>query len=61
MSGEYYLPSFYFRVAFSGVLGSSVPSDNSFLDVSGIKAEVDTEEYQSGGENRFVHSRPKGI
>ena len=61
MSGEYYLPSFYFRVAFSGVLGSSVPSDNSFLDVSGIKAEVDTEEYQSGGENRFVHSLPKGI
>ena len=61
MSGEYYLPSFYFRVAFSGVLGSAVPSDNSFLEVSGIKAELETESYKEGGENRFEHSLPKGV
>lgn len=55
---EYPPSAFYFKVGFSGTL--SIP-DTSFQEVSGISAEIDTEEVVEGGENRFVHRLPKGI
>lgn len=59
----YLAPSFYFRVAFlnkSAPFDSGSPPDNSFLEVSGISAEMDTEPFTEGGENRFIHQLPKG-
>ncbi len=35
--------------------------DASFRDVSGIATELDTEAVPEGGENRFVHTLPKGV
>ncbi len=49
--------AFYFEV----VIGGTRNSDNSFQEVSGLKAELDTEDLAEGGENRFVHSLPKPI
>ena len=54
----YPLPAFYFKVVFSGLKGNS---DTSFQEVSGIGAEMETEEVQEGGENRFVYHLPKGV
>lgn len=62
MSEPYYPPpAFHFSVA---VLGSAsalaaVAGDGSFQEVSGIRAELDTEEVVEGGENRFVHRLPR--
>lgn len=36
-------------------------NETSFQEVSGISAEMETESYQEGGENRFVHHLPKGV
>ena len=41
--------------------GYSLPSDNSFLEVSGISAEVKNKPYKEGGENRFTHQLPEGV
>jgi len=60
----YLAPAFYFRVDFigsSGSLDNGSPSDNSFLEVSGLSAEMETEPVVEGGENRFVHQLPKGV
>lgn len=60
----YLSPSFYFTVGFlgnSGALDSSSPEDNSFFEVSGLKAEMDLEPVSEGGENRFVYQLPKGM
>lgn len=35
--------------------------DASFQEVSGISTELDTESVPEGGENRFVHTLPKGV
>ena len=35
--------------------------DTSFAEVSGIAAEMQTEDVHEGGENRFVHALPKGV
>ncbi len=32
-----------------------------FSEVSGLQVEVDTEDYQEGGVNDFVHKLPKGV
>lgn len=56
--GLYPLPAFHFKVLFAGAPGST---DSSFQEVRGIGAEMDTEEYVEGGENRFVHRLPKGV
>ena len=42
-----------------GVLGAVL--DTSFQEVSGMDWQTDIEEYNEGGENRFVHQLPKGI
>jgi|SRR5450830_68559 len=56
---DVYPPSaFHFKVAFAATLGLT---DTSFQEVSGISAEVDTETVVEGGENRYVHTLPKGV
>lgn len=56
MPGYYPPVGFHFRVE---VLGLS-PNDNDlrFTEVSGLSAEVATEEVPEGGENRFVQKYP---
>lgn len=54
-----YPPSaFYFKVLFGATLGLT---DTSFQEVSGIGAEIQTESLVEGGENRYVHTLPKGV
>lgn len=57
-AGDYPLPAFYFKVVFGGLTGNT---DTSFQEVRGIGAEIETEEVQEGGENRFVHRLPKAV
>lgn len=59
----YYPPgAFYFELA---MVGQETPAgpwteiDASFQEVSGIQAELNTEEVVEGGENRFVHRLPR--
>lgn len=54
---EFYPPvSFYYQVSFNGIGGKSI--DTRFQSVSGLAAEVQTETYKEGGENRFEHILP---
>jgi phage tail-like protein len=57
-AGLYPLPAFHFKVLFEGASGST---DTSFQEVRGIGAEMQTEEYAEGGENRFMHRLPTGV
>ncbi len=51
---EYNPPTgFYFKVSFEQI--TTVPVDFRFQSVSGLSAEVVTETYKEGGENRFDH------
>lgn len=53
----YYPPvGFHFRVEIPGV--GSGDSDMRFQEVSGLTAEIGTEELQVGGENRFSYRLP---
>ena len=53
----YYPPvGFHFRVEF--ILDGTVESDTRFQEVSGLSAELGTEEVVEGGENRFSHRLP---
>lgn len=47
---------FHFSVVFE--LFPQVPNDIKFQEVSGLTAEVETEPYNEGGENRLVHQLP---
>jgi len=58
MSDQYPISAFYFRVSIKSAGGSA---DTSFQEVGGIGPEMETEPYHEGGENRFVHSLPKGV
>lgn len=59
MFSDVYPPSaFYFKVVFGATLGLT---DTSFQEVSGISAEIETENLVEGGENRYVHTLPKGV
>ena len=54
---EFYPPvSFYYQVSFNGVGDKTI--DTRFQSVSGLSAEVKTETYREGGENRFEHILP---
>lgn len=54
---ELYPPvSFYYQVSFNGVGDKTI--DTLFQSVSGLSAEVQTETYREGGENRFEHILP---
>ena len=57
-SDGYPPPAFYFKVLFGATLGLT---DTSFQEVSGIGAEIQTETLVEGGENRYVHTLPKGV
>ena len=53
----YYPPvGFHFKVEFLGI--SSGDFDTRFQEVSGLSAEVTTEELAVGGENRFTYRLP---
>lgn len=56
-SDLYPTPAFYFKVVFVGSPGA----DQSFQEIRGIGAELDTEEVVEGGEMRFAHRLPKNI
>lgn len=54
---ELYPPvSFFYQVSFNGVGDKTI--DTRFQSVSGLSAEVQTETYKEGGENRFEHILP---
>ncbi len=53
---EYPPVGFHFRVEFG--LSGIGDRDSRFQEVSGLSAELGTEELQEGGENRFVHRLP---
>jgi len=54
---EFYPPvSFHYQVFFNGISGKTI--DTRFQSVSGLTAEIKTETYKEGGENRFEHILP---
>lgn len=54
---ESYPPvSFYYQVSFNGIGNNTI--DTRFQSISGLSAEVKTETYKEGGENRFEHVLP---
>lgn len=58
---SYYPPvGFHFMVKFEG-LNKDVSDDVHFQSVSGLSADIETEEYSEGGENRFKHKLPTRI
>lgn len=54
---DYPLPAFYFNVTFS----EKSDEDAAFQDVAGIGAQIETESYSEGGENRFIYQLPKSV
>jgi phage tail-like protein len=50
--------AFYFGVLIGGQTGKS---NAAFQEATGIGPEMQVESYSEGGENRFVHSLPKGV
>lgn len=58
MSDLYPPAAFQFAVGFGGGWGQS---DASFQEAGGVGPEMEIEAYREGGENRFVHSLPKGV
>ena len=55
----YYPPvGFHFRVEFSGMVSKEDDTEIRFQEVSGLTAEIGTEELQVGGENRFTYRLP---
>lgn len=57
MPGEYPPIGFHFRVDFY-FQGEQHPVDIGFQDVNGLAVELETESFESGGENRFTHELP---
>nr|WP_217495933.1 phage tail protein [Mangrovivirga cuniculi] len=62
---NYPIPGFRFAVFLSkqagAKAGESKQYDNSFTEASGISVEMPTEEFQEGGENRFIHRLPQPL
>lgn len=62
-----YISAFHFAVAFVGLdkymdeahSGGDNPIDMSFSEVSGLNAELQTEEVSEGGNNKFSYRLPK--
>lgn len=48
--------SFYFKVVFQG---APKIEDTAFMEVSGLKEELEVTEVQEGGENDYFHQVPK--
>lgn len=55
MPGYYPPGSFYFALNFSGI---TAKADAAFQEVTGINADIETEEVTCGGENRFRYKLP---
>jgi phage tail-like protein len=55
---RYPIPGFHFMVTFDGLPFGIAIIDSQFSEVSGLTAELATEELTEGGENRFVHKLP---
>jgi len=55
---DYPPAAFHFVVRFTAGWGLG---DASFQEAGGIGPEMEIEAYREGGENRFVHSLPKGV
>jgi phage tail-like protein len=56
----YYPPvGFHFKVEFQGI--GNGDNDTRFQEVSGLTAEVTTEELAVGGENRFTYRLPSRV
>src|SRR5258705_11780366 len=53
----YQTVGFHFMVTFHGLPGAR-DEDVRFQSVSGLDAEMDTESWKEGGENRFEHTLP---
>lgn len=53
----YPLPAFHFSVSFERLMPAAIP-DLRFQEVSGLAAELTTEEMAEGGENGFVYKIP---
>lgn len=53
--GDWPIPAFYFSVSIG-----NYSEDISFQEVSGIESQIETEEYQEGGNN-IVYYLPKSI
>lgn len=51
------IPGFYFRVVFE--LVPNFPIDTKFQSVAGLKATIETEDIQEGGQNRISYALPK--
>jgi phage tail-like protein len=54
----YPLPGFHFSVSFIELFQGGAAADLRFLEVSGLSAELITEELAAGGENGFVYKIP---
>lgn len=55
----YYPPvGFHFRVEIDGLVDKNNDTEIRFQEVSGLTAEIGTEELQVGGENRFTYRLP---
>ena len=52
---------FHFAVRFEGLLTTLGIPDIGFQEISGLNAEIGTEEYREGGENRFAHRLPNPV
>lgn len=50
--------AFAFKVEFMGLPEQNGPLQLAFQEVSGLGSQLDTEELQEGGENRFRHQLP---
>ncbi len=58
---DFKLPvAFHFLVDVAGA-GSGADDQCAFQEVSGLEAEIKTEDVVEGGENRFQHRLPKGV
>lgn len=56
---QYPLPTaFHFSVRFDT---DAADAEYAFQEVDGIGSTMETEAYQEGGENRFVHALPKAV
>src|SRR5690606_1126800 len=55
MADYYPLPSFHFKVEFNL---KEAEKDNRFQEVTGLTAEMTTEEIKEGGLNEYAHKVP---
>lgn len=51
------IPGFYFRVVFE--LVPNFPIDTQFQSVAGLKATIESEEINEGGQNSFSYALPQ--